>query len=601
VHREYEQDRVSSSTAVITRNQAVEPGQSSRSAALRRPQHPIASGLVQRKLCGACRDGADPAGEDPGAALAGELAAVQRKAGQEPDPESIHRLAAHGTSGAGSGLPFLEQIQRAFGDHDVSNVQAHIGGPAADACQRMAANAYATGNHVAFRDAPDLHTAAHEAAHVVQQRAGVRLPGGVGQVGDEYERNADLVADAVVAGRSAEALLGGTRRSGPTAERSGGPERTSGSPPGQESASRTASSLQNKLSAVAVESTPCPRCQRGDCECSSPGPTTHAQPSIAHEGAHVEQPSRRDGGPAVQRAPDPNANPLSHANPSLPNELPPSWTCSLIFGDKLGPQLRCKDLPKPGKGLPKPPTVTLPIDPRKYPELFGDLLKKVLPKPTHGAGPGQSSTPIVIPLPDAVMRTLCARDPVLCPPKKTPANEAPSNQVPDGFHLKLDTVRVVFQQGRPKKTGDSAAQAFLAGGGEQLNHIVERLKADPRLSVQLIGNSSMEGAADVNIAVSTRRVQMVFRVLAAAGRSHQVFTPPLTFDPAAAGCNAVGLGQWSCGESKANEQSIEPHDRNVLITFFRFEEFKSKPTHPPFGFPSTSSSPAPFLFPPGLF
>src|SRR6185436_5601129 len=94
------------------------------------------------------------------------------------------------------------------------NIVAHVGGPAAGACEQMSANAYATGNHVAFRGAPDLHTAAHEAAHVVQQRAGVRLADGVGQPGDEYERNADQVADAVVAGRSAEPLLGASRRSG---------------------------------------------------------------------------------------------------------------------------------------------------------------------------------------------------------------------------------------------------------------------------------------------------------------------------------------------------------------------------------------------------
>src|SRR6185503_888478 len=55
--------------------------------------------------------------------------------------------------------------------------------------------------------APDLHTAAHEAAHVVQQRAGVQLKGGVGEAGDPYERHADAVASLVVQGASAESLL----------------------------------------------------------------------------------------------------------------------------------------------------------------------------------------------------------------------------------------------------------------------------------------------------------------------------------------------------------------------------------------------------------
>lgn len=71
----------------------------------------------------------------------------------------------------------------------------------------MGATAYATGDHVVFASAPDLHTAAHEAAHTVQQKSGVQLKRGVGEVGDAYERHADAVADRVVAGASAEALL----------------------------------------------------------------------------------------------------------------------------------------------------------------------------------------------------------------------------------------------------------------------------------------------------------------------------------------------------------------------------------------------------------
>jgi hypothetical protein len=56
-------------------------------------------------------------------------------------------------------------------------------------------------------DRADLHTVAHEAAHVIQQRSGVQLHGGVGAVGDPYEQHADQVADAVVQGHSVEALL----------------------------------------------------------------------------------------------------------------------------------------------------------------------------------------------------------------------------------------------------------------------------------------------------------------------------------------------------------------------------------------------------------
>jgi hypothetical protein len=60
---------------------------------------------------------------------------------------------------------------------------------------------------VAFRWTPDLFTSAHEAAHVVQQRAGVQLRGGIGEVGDPFEQHADAVAERVVRGESAEHLL----------------------------------------------------------------------------------------------------------------------------------------------------------------------------------------------------------------------------------------------------------------------------------------------------------------------------------------------------------------------------------------------------------
>jgi hypothetical protein len=119
----------------------------------------------------------------------------------------VRAAAGHGIAATATALPFGDQIQRSFGSHDVSGVQAHVGGQATEACDAMNAEAYATGNHVAFRGAPDLHTAAHEAAHVVQQRAGVHFAGGVGRQGDAYEQHADAVADQVVAGGSAEDLL----------------------------------------------------------------------------------------------------------------------------------------------------------------------------------------------------------------------------------------------------------------------------------------------------------------------------------------------------------------------------------------------------------
>lgn len=153
------------------------------------------------------------------------LGAVQRSAKglvQREGPGGagdVHRLASEGLRGASTSLPHVDKIQRSFGGHDVSNVQAHVGGAAKSAAEGMGASAYATGSSVAFKSDPDLRTAAHEAAHVVQQKQGVSLSGGVGQRGDRYERQADAVADAVIQGKSAEPLLGGqgTATSGPAA------------------------------------------------------------------------------------------------------------------------------------------------------------------------------------------------------------------------------------------------------------------------------------------------------------------------------------------------------------------------------------------------
>jgi hypothetical protein len=133
--------------------------------------------------------------------------AVQRKESGAAGDDQVHEAAQSGVAGGGGPLPHLEAIQRSFGDHDVRRVQAHADGAAGHAAAAMGASAYATGDQVAFRGTPDLHTAAHEAAHVVQQRAGVQLQGGVGRPGDEHERNADAVADRVVSGQSAADLL----------------------------------------------------------------------------------------------------------------------------------------------------------------------------------------------------------------------------------------------------------------------------------------------------------------------------------------------------------------------------------------------------------
>ncbi len=144
-----------------------------------------------------------PGGDDSAAAP------VQRRSdGAAPQSADPRTIGARGTEGASTRLPYLDIIQRMFGRHDVSAVKARVGGAAAEASHALGAVAYTQGEQVAFATSPDLHTAAHEAAHVVQQRHGVAVTGGLdGGPGDPHEQHADAVADHVVRGESAEALL----------------------------------------------------------------------------------------------------------------------------------------------------------------------------------------------------------------------------------------------------------------------------------------------------------------------------------------------------------------------------------------------------------
>jgi hypothetical protein len=65
-------------------------------------------------------------------------------------------------------------MRAAFGRRDVTSATAYGGGEAQRASQAMGAAAYTTGNQVGFKS-QDLHTAAHEAAHAMQQNKGFRF------------------------------------------------------------------------------------------------------------------------------------------------------------------------------------------------------------------------------------------------------------------------------------------------------------------------------------------------------------------------------------------------------------------------------------------
>jgi hypothetical protein len=176
MNHEHEQSRTGSTSAEFAHfhDDTVEPGQSSRSAGLRKPGHAVASGLVQR----------DARGGSAGAA------AADKTAGR---PASEQQRFAVATSGAASETPFRAEMERGFGT-DFSNVRAHVGGAQAEIGLRgLGADGAAQGSTVVFASSsPSRELVAHELAHVVQNRNG--------GVAENAEAAADAAAATVASG-----------------------------------------------------------------------------------------------------------------------------------------------------------------------------------------------------------------------------------------------------------------------------------------------------------------------------------------------------------------------------------------------------------------
>ena len=122
--------------------------------------------------------------------------------------QDVHTLALQGFQDTPRAFPFQAQIQRAFGPrHNIGGLTAYTGPAARTANAGLDSVAYHKGGQVAFGNTPTLESAAHEAAHYVQNLDASQLQGGVGESNDVYERHADRVAEAVVKGETAADLL----------------------------------------------------------------------------------------------------------------------------------------------------------------------------------------------------------------------------------------------------------------------------------------------------------------------------------------------------------------------------------------------------------
>lgn len=178
-----------------------------------RTDHPSAGGFRLQPVVEGILSGASPLqfmdSIDAGSKLLGNrglLHLVGRlKSGEQE--RGVRAMAERGLQGPGCPLTHLEQLQQAFGHHDIRGMREHTGTAAGKALAGLGAQGYTSDGRMALAGPPDLYVQAHEAAHGVQQAAlSDRLPL-VGSSGDRYERQADAVADAVVRGESAQPLL----------------------------------------------------------------------------------------------------------------------------------------------------------------------------------------------------------------------------------------------------------------------------------------------------------------------------------------------------------------------------------------------------------
>lgn len=167
---------------------AIQPGRLSRSALLRKPDHAIHSGLLQRKP------------RDSNGVVDGAEHAVATAASSSSSP-----------------LPHL--LQRKFESSlgvDLSGVRVHTGTASEYAADAVGAKAYTMGQDIHFgagnydpASASGQHLLAHEVAHTVQQSGGsghMQCKLEVSSPGGYLEQEADRAAEAMAAGRGATVL-----------------------------------------------------------------------------------------------------------------------------------------------------------------------------------------------------------------------------------------------------------------------------------------------------------------------------------------------------------------------------------------------------------
>lgn len=152
--------------------------------------------------------------------------------------------------------------------------------------------------------------------------------------------------------------------------------------------------------------------------------------------------------------------------------------------------------------------------------------------------------------------------PPCCRPreKKEPPPPPPPKERVSASH------EVFFQFDRPATEQTSSAEfdrALTSEGKSNFATLVEQLRDDSTLKVQLIGAASPEGPADYNFQLARRRALAVADALERAGIDRSRIADPPE-DDLRSDCKPIGAGLRNCGESGASGA----RDRRVLARVF---------------------------------
>jgi hypothetical protein len=203
------------------------------------------------------------------------------------------------------------------------------------------------------------------------------------------------------------------------------------------------------------------------------------------------------------------------------------------------------------------PAGTIVVDNRcKKPDDLPPMGPDILCPPARRTTTGACCTPPMMP-----QGAICVFPPVPGTEPTVPDQPAPQLGI-----LRTDTIH--FRQDHPAAGETSAATVLTPEGQRELESMLSWLALSPDLQVRLIGYTSSEGPDDYNQSLASRRVDFIVKALTARGFAARI-ADPLLSDGAESGCQQLGAGRWSCGETQADQSAARPEDRVVRVTFAR--------------------------------